>query len=85
MFYTLQAGEHSKPCSKLCFICYRLENIACDAELQEKSQADLQRLGEVLAEGCAKALEEEKAKKEEESQNNALPDGGWGSKTKIYC
>ncbi|XP_071486143.1 chromodomain-helicase-DNA-binding protein 1-like [Diadema antillarum] len=36
----------------------RLEAIAGDAELQEKSQADLKRLGTLLHDGCVKAVEE---------------------------
>ena len=43
----------------------RLEAIAGDAELQEKSYADLKRLGDLLHDGCVKAIEEyEKQMKE---------------------
>ncbi|XP_048736383.2 chromodomain-helicase-DNA-binding protein 1-like isoform X3 [Ostrea edulis] len=45
----------------------RLDAIACDAELQEKSESDLQRLAEVLAKGCEQAMEEAKSKMESET------------------
>ncbi|KAL5004343.1 hypothetical protein ScPMuIL_017799 [Solemya velum] len=44
----------------------RLDAIACDAELQEKSQADLRMLAELLKNNCEKAVQEFKAKLEEE-------------------
>ena len=40
------------------FLIYRLEPIAFDAELQEKSQADLERLAQLLKEGCETAMKE---------------------------
>ena len=44
----------------------RLDAIACDAELQEKSQADLKRLGEQLWQTCEQAMVEYKQKLEED-------------------
>ncbi|XP_070543055.1 chromodomain-helicase-DNA-binding protein 1-like isoform X2 [Ptychodera flava] len=44
----------------------RLEAIAGDAELQEKSQADLKRLAEAVHNGCVEALEEYKVQKAED-------------------
>lgn len=44
-----------------------MDAIACDAELQEKSESDLQRLAEVLAKGCEQAMEEAKSKMESET------------------
>lgn len=44
----------------------RLDAIACDAELQEKSAADLRRLAEHLKSSCQKALLELQAKPEED-------------------
>lgn len=46
----------------------RLDAIACDAELQEKSESDLRKLAEMLKKGCEQAVEEFKHKKEEENQ-----------------
>ena len=45
------------------FVClFRLEAIAADAELQEKSLSELQRLMTVLREGCVQAEEEHRVK-----------------------
>ncbi|XP_071845711.1 chromodomain-helicase-DNA-binding protein 1-like isoform X3 [Apostichopus japonicus] len=44
----------------------RLEAIAGDAGLQEKSQGDLERLGNMLHEGCVRAIEEYEAKQKED-------------------
>ena len=41
---------------------HRLEAIAADAELQEKSMTELQRLMTVLHEGCVQAEEEHQAR-----------------------
>ena len=40
------------------FALSRLEAIAGDAELQEKAQADLKRLGTLLHDSCVKAVED---------------------------
>ncbi len=45
----------------MCRLC-RLEAIAADAELQEKSLSELQRLMTVLREGCTQAEEEHRIK-----------------------
>lgn len=39
-----------------------MDSIACDSELQEKSETELQRLGDVLRRNCEAAMEEHKAK-----------------------
>ncbi|XP_064620008.1 chromodomain-helicase-DNA-binding protein 1-like isoform X2 [Lineus longissimus] len=44
----------------------RLDAIACDAELQEKSQVDLKRLGEKIWQDCETAMQEYNAKLEED-------------------
>jgi hypothetical protein len=44
---------------------FRLDAIACDAELQEKSQGDLKRLGEKIWQECETAMLEYKAKLED--------------------
>ncbi|XP_013389384.1 chromodomain-helicase-DNA-binding protein 1 isoform X4 [Lingula anatina] len=44
----------------------RLDAIACDAELSEKSQADLKRLAELLHRECEQAMAEYKTKLEED-------------------
>lgn len=46
---------------------YRLDAIACDAELQEKSESDLQRLAEILIRNCEQAIEEAKNKTEQDN------------------
>lgn len=38
--------------------CYRLDAIARDAELVDKSETDLRRLGELVHNGCIKALKD---------------------------
>ena len=43
----------------------RLEAIAGDAELQEKSQADLKKMGDLLHDGCVKAVQEYEEKMKE--------------------
>lgn len=43
-------------------IFFRLEAIAADAELQEKSMTELQRLMTVLHEGCVQAEEQHRAR-----------------------
>ncbi|XP_038068457.1 chromodomain-helicase-DNA-binding protein 1-like isoform X2 [Patiria miniata] len=45
----------------------RLEAIAGDAELQEKSQADLMKLGTMLHDGCKRAIEEYEERLREEA------------------
>ena len=52
------------------FVCYRLDDIACDAELQEKSESELRKLGELLQSSCEQALKDFSAKKEEETPSN---------------
>ncbi|XP_041371367.1 chromodomain-helicase-DNA-binding protein 1-like isoform X2 [Gigantopelta aegis] len=44
----------------------RLDSIACDSELQEKSEADLQRLGNLLHQQCVDSVIEHKAKMAED-------------------
>ncbi len=52
--------------SKWCTILLnRLEAIAGDAELQEKSQADLKKMGDLLHDGCVKAVQEYEEKMKE--------------------
>lgn len=50
----------------------RLDAIACDAELQEKSEGDLKKLAQILMAGCEQAMEEFNAKvrQEDESSND---------------
>ena len=43
-------------------VYFRLEAIAADAELQEKSMTELQRLMTVLHDGCVQAEEEHRAR-----------------------
>lgn len=38
--------------------CFRLDAIARDAELVDKSEIDLRRLGELVHNGCIKALKD---------------------------
>jgi len=45
----------------VCVCICRLEAIAADAELQEKSMSELQRLMTVLHEGCIQAEDEHRA------------------------
>ncbi len=40
--------------------------IACDAELQEKSQADIKKLAEMLQSNCEKAMKEYEEKLKED-------------------
>lgn len=49
------------------FLFDRLDAIACDAELQEKSESDLQRLADVLTKSCEQAMEEVRNKTEAEN------------------
>ncbi|XP_045216418.2 chromodomain-helicase-DNA-binding protein 1-like isoform X4 [Mercenaria mercenaria] len=44
----------------------RLDDIACDAELQEKSESDLRKMAELLKSSCEQALKEFNAKKQEQ-------------------
>ena len=47
----------------------RLDAIACDAELQEKSEAELQRLAEQLSSQCEAAMREfEEQRRQEQPQ-----------------
>lgn len=45
---------------------FRLDAIARDAELQEKSEADLKRVAELLKERCEQAMTEYKEKLDED-------------------
>ncbi|XP_052277549.1 chromodomain-helicase-DNA-binding protein 1-like isoform X3 [Dreissena polymorpha] len=47
----------------------RLDDIACDAELQEKSESDLKKLAELLKSQCDQAMKEYTTKKQQEEQN----------------
>ena len=47
----------------------RLESIAIDAELQEKTMADLKRIAEALQTGCENAIKEHNQKLHNENQN----------------
>lgn len=44
---------------------HRLEAISGDAELQEKSQADLKKMGDLLHDGCINAIKEYEEKLKE--------------------
>lgn len=50
---------------------FRLEAIAMDAELQEKPFADLKKVGELIKNGCDKAMKEhlEKTDNKEEEES----------------
>ena len=48
------------------FLNFRLDAIAGDAELQEKSQADLQRLADTLNNNCLNAMKEYEEKLKED-------------------
>jgi|SaaInl33SG_5_DNA_1037386.scaffolds.fasta_scaffold01633_1 hypothetical protein len=48
------------------WFCSRLDDIAGDAELQEKSVADLKKLGERLVADCKDCLRESAEKNEED-------------------
>lgn len=43
---------------KIVLLYYRLDAIARDAELVDKSETDLRRLGELVHNGCIKALKD---------------------------
>lgn len=45
---------------------HRLDDIACDAELQEKSESDLRKMADLLKSSCDQAVKEFNAKKQEE-------------------
>ncbi|XP_034324831.2 chromodomain-helicase-DNA-binding protein 1 isoform X1 [Magallana gigas] len=60
----------------------RLDAIACDAELQEKSESDLQRLAEILIRNCEQAIEEAKNKTEQDN-NEGGKKGNRGPSCKI--
>lgn len=45
-------------CLKIVLFYYRLDAIARDAELVDKSETDLRRLGELVHNGCIKALKD---------------------------
>ena len=51
----------------------RLDDIACDAELQEKSESELKRMANLLQNGCENAMKEHEEKmkeiKEEDETN----------------
>ncbi|XP_065334044.1 chromodomain-helicase-DNA-binding protein 1 isoform X2 [Cloeon dipterum] len=48
----------------------RLESVACDAELQEKSMSDLKKLGETLKDRCNKMMAEWTALKENDTNDD---------------
>ncbi|XP_076103177.1 chromodomain-helicase-DNA-binding protein 1-like isoform X1 [Mytilus galloprovincialis] len=53
----------------------RLDAIACDAELQEKSEGDLKKLAQILMSGCEQSLDEHnhnKVKQDEEASVDGL-------------
>ncbi|KAK3096752.1 hypothetical protein FSP39_002924 [Pinctada imbricata] len=54
----------------------RLDAIACDAELQEKSESELRRLADFLKKNCELAMLEAKTKHEEESSQDGVPGSG---------
>ena len=54
------------------FYSCRLEAIAGDAELQEKSQADLMKLGTMIHEGCKRAVDEYKERLREEADFDGM-------------
>ncbi|KAJ8880022.1 hypothetical protein PR048_020644 [Dryococelus australis] len=55
---------------KFCTPLKRLDEVACDAELQERPLADLRHLGEVLRERCLAALSEQQSTKENDVVHN---------------
>lgn len=55
----------------------RLEDIAGDAELQEKSQADLEHLADLILTTSEQVLKEH----EEKQKEQATAEGGWSPNT----
>ncbi|XP_023210874.1 LOW QUALITY PROTEIN: chromodomain-helicase-DNA-binding protein 1-like [Centruroides sculpturatus] len=53
----------------------RLEAVAMDAELQEKTLSDLKRLCELLRSGCDTAMKEQKAKRESQAEDSNMSAG----------
>ncbi|XP_067119443.1 chromodomain-helicase-DNA-binding protein 1 isoform X3 [Centruroides vittatus] len=53
----------------------RLEAVAMDAELQEKTLSDLKRLCELLRSGCDTAMKEQKAKRESQADDSNMSAG----------
>lgn len=58
----------------------RLEDIAGDAELQEKSQADLEHLADLILTTSEQVLKEH----EEKQKEQATAEGGWSPNTWLY-
>lgn len=56
----------TSPSFLLKHLLFRLDAIARDAELQEKSEADLKRVAELLKERCEQAMTEYKEKLDED-------------------
>ncbi|XP_052793171.1 chromodomain-helicase-DNA-binding protein 1-like isoform X2 [Mya arenaria] len=62
----------------------RLDDIACDAELQEKSESDLRKMAELLKSQCDHAFKEFNSKKQLEEQNGETPASKKGPRS-INC
>ena len=58
------------------YACFRLDDIACDAELQEKSESELKKIAETLKSGCEQAIKDFNNKQAEDTPNDG--------KTSIY-
>lgn len=58
----------------------RLEDIAVDAELQEKSQADLEHLADLILTTCEQVLKEH----EEKLKEQTTAEGGWSLYTWLH-
>ena len=57
---------------KIVLFYYRLDAIARDAELVDKSETDLRRLGELVHNGCIKALKDNSSGTERTGDNNKM-------------
>nr|CAD7429760.1 unnamed protein product [Timema monikensis] len=69
-FTDVEIRRFVKSYKKFCAPLKRLEEVACDAELQEKPLADLRYLGELLKERCVAAMSEVQSQKENETTHN---------------
>ena len=49
---------------------FRLDDIACDAELQEKSESELKKIAETLKSGCEQAIKDFNNKQAEDTPND---------------
>lgn len=62
----------------------RVADVAEDAELQEKSEADLQHLADLILTHCDQTMKEFEEKQKEEAEASPLADGNNGNALKIF-